>query len=200
MFKPIYIHAQALDNVSDDDMYQIESSKLTKISNKTEIQDILYCMSNVASHHSLIADTLIKKVSKKHLENFQSIALNIDKRQVWLKFGTSDKDNLGRSSHIQVLLDLNGVDDKNIKTYIDNFYQGLKSFSQQTGRNPTDIELLLQTSFQLALKELNEFQKMSKIKQFSKIGIVLLLIAIAGAVTILMSSMIKLMGWFNKGA
>lgn len=157
-FKPIYIYAQALDNVSNDDIYQIISfeqySRAEFIDDLPKTQSILKEMGDIANSSDLLQSFVSKlSLSKKHFKNFKDISINFKQKKVFLKFGTDDKDVLGRPSNIDILLDLTDVKEQDIHAYVQYFYTGFIDFTQKTNRTPKDLDLL---------KEYQHFEQLLK--------------------------------------
>lgn len=152
-FKPFYISAQALDNVSDDLMYEVRyqpnSTKKAVVETvgQSKAQDIKlkeYKMVSKSFSLSDVANLLKKVVFDKsklgEMINIQQVMDNLDVivkgKNVLISLKSQDKDNINRMSPIGILLDLEGVSKANYQAYIGYFEEGLLAFLEQTGRKP----------------------------------------------------------------
>lgn len=156
-FKPFYISAQALDNISDDLMYEVRyqpnSTKKAVVETvgQSKAQDIkLKEYKMVSKSFSLSdVDNLLKNLLKKvafdkrklgEMINIQQVMDNLDVivkgKNVLISLKSQDKDNINRMSPIGILLDLEGVSKANYQAYIGYFEEGLLAFLEQTGRKP----------------------------------------------------------------
>lgn len=209
-FKPIYIYAQALDNVSNDDSYQIvefeQSSRAEFIDNLSKTQSILKEMGNIANSGNPLTKLLLSQISEKRLKQFKDISINFKQKKVFLKFGTDDKDVLGRPSNIDILLDLTDVKEQDIHAYVQYFYTGFVDFSQKTNRTPKDLNILAEyQNFEQLLKDIGFPNQsitnaiMAKTKQLkdNKLFYIIILIVVSLIIAII-SAVLGLINFLRK--
>ena len=112
-FKPIYIWAQAKDNESEDDFFEIAYSGTKVIKDLDIIQRKVYEMNKVVEASYSSKDSSLKKkvlsYLSKHVKDFESLSVNRKGEKVVLSFGTKDIDRAERASNIDVFLDLNNI-------------------------------------------------------------------------------------------
>ena len=155
-FKPIYIWAQAKDNESKDDFFEISNAGTKKIEDLDLIQRTVYEMNKVVeASYSAKNRSLKNKVLSyisKHVKDFESLSVNRKGEKVVLSFGTKDIDRAERASNIDVFLDLNNIDASNISEYVKYFYEGFMEFCNITDRHPFDLENINTTKFESILE------------------------------------------------
>ena len=155
-FKPIYIWAQAKDNESEDDFFEIAYSGTKVIKDLDIIQRKVYEMNKVVEASYSSKDSSLKKkvlsYLSKHVKDFESLSVNRKGEKLVLSFGTKDIDRAERASNIDVFLDLNNIDSSNITEYVEYFYNGFKQFCDITDRHPRDLEKVSSVSFESLLE------------------------------------------------
>ena len=155
-FKPIYIWAQAKDNESEDDFFEIAYSGTKVIKDLDIIQRKVYEMNKVVEASYSSKDSSLKKkvlsYLSKHVKDFESLSVNRKGEKVVLSFGTKDIDRAERASNIDVFLDLNNIDSSNVTEYVEYFYNGFKQFCDITDRYPRDLEKVSSVSFESLLE------------------------------------------------
>ena len=165
-FEPIYIYTQALDNTSDDLMYQIihkEKAVLTQITDLSRAQEIMSNMNavvldkNLKNYFTDIASNAIKRCIKDN----KDCLIYSKNNQIVIKLKTNEKDNLGRHSFIQVLLNIPNISQINKAEYASYFYDGFMQFCKQAGKTPTNIELIETLPF-IHLSKMDENEYISK--------------------------------------
>lgn len=138
-FQPIYVWAQSLDNMSDDDFYEITSKRINFVENLTKKQYIVSEMGDVSQKGKSFAD-VITQYTPTNQKGINKIVYLKSKKQLLINYISEDKDNLNRASSIDVLFDLNSVSKIDFVNYVNFFYQGLQSFSQKTNRHPVTLK------------------------------------------------------------
>lgn len=154
-FKPIYIWAQAKDNESKDDFFEISNAGTKKIEGLDLIQRTVYEMNKVVEASDLSKNkpfTKFLNFIQNNIKNFESLSVNRKGEKVVLSFGTKDIDRAERASNIDVFLDLNNIDASNISEYVKYFYEGFMEFCNITDRHPFDLENINTTKFESILE------------------------------------------------
>lgn len=129
-FKPIYLWAQALDNQSEDDFYEISSTQTIQMQDLPRIQAIVSEMGDINENDNNQFVHLLQIYNP----DVKSIVLSKDGNKILLVFKTQDKDHANRHSNIDVLLDISQVTSNNLLDYATYFYRGFETFSRETGR------------------------------------------------------------------
>ncbi|BAV11154.1 hypothetical protein A9Z61_00145 [Moraxella osloensis] len=140
LFQPAYVWAQALDNESDDDFYEINQEGIRSVSVE-ESQAIVSEMgrvanSNQSNFHKMFSDIFLKTQISKGL---QRISISPDKNKIFIQFNSEDKDRVGRDSNIDVLLDITGIKPNDLPSYAKFFFDGFEAFTQKTNRKPITL-------------------------------------------------------------
>lgn len=123
----IYFYAQSLDNLSQDDIYQviIAEKNVEKIENPLDRQKVPQLISKIFSANASYEEDPKLKVY------MHSIKENPEKSHILIKFDTNQKDDLGRSSINHLVLEnvnfnfksplTDLVKDYDLETYINDF-------------------------------------------------------------------------------
>lgn len=145
-FNPIYVWAQAKDNIGDDDFYQLNGNGAVKMQDMGKIQDIVYEMGVIKTQEKSLIKKLVELVGRlfnddsRYLKNFNSISYHKKNKKLLLEFGTEDKDVVGRTSKISVLMDLKNIQPSNVKHYINFFLKSFTKFCEVNQRKVLDID------------------------------------------------------------
>lgn len=169
----IYFYAQSLDNLSQDDIYQviISENNLVKIENLLDRQKVTQLISKIFSANMSYEEDPKLKVY------MYSIKEDNDKYHILVKFDTNQKDDLGRSSINHLVLE--NVNFK-LKSPLNNLvkYYNLENYITDFLRKTDRGE------FQGHLNDLNDILDRFKKKQ-NKMKIMLWTMLSAGLIILL---------------
>lgn len=140
VYNPIYIWSQSLDNQSDDDFYCIENGKASMVQNLERSQNIVSQMGDVNINGKDLT-YFLKNLPYFEKTGIASISYDSSHQKFLISYNSKDRDNVGRSSTIDVLIDVSGLHQQDYKGYVENFYNGFIDFCQKTNRHHTIEDL-----------------------------------------------------------
>lgn len=127
-FQPIYLWAQALDNESEDDFYEISPKHVHKMQDLPQIQAIVSEMGDINEHDNRTLTAILQRFN----HDLKKAAQHNNK--ILLTFSSPDQDRANRQSNIDVLLDIERVNESNFVDYLRYFYDGFTQFCDKTQR------------------------------------------------------------------
>lgn len=131
VFKPIYVWAQALDNISEDDFYEITPEYVGQMQNMSRIQEIVSEMGHINEND----DSKFTHILKLYSPDLQAVVQSTDGSKILMTFSTLNNDNVNRPSNIDVLVDMTNINADNFIDYAHYFYHGFETFCVKTQRN-----------------------------------------------------------------
>lgn len=134
-FQPIYVWAQSLDNQSNDDFYKLSNGIATLVDDLTISQSIVSQMGDISEYHTnLLSLPIFNSLAPFDTKGINSLMCDVSKKKVWISYASNNKDTINRSSTIDILFDLNGVNKEDYALYAETFFKGFEDFCQQTNR------------------------------------------------------------------
>lgn len=127
-FQPIYLWAQALDNESEDDFYEISPKHVYKMQDLPKIQAIVSEMGDINEHDNRKLTAILQRFNHDLKKAAQC------DNKILLTFSSPDQDRANRQSNIDVLLDIERVNESNFVDYLRYFYDGFTQFCDKTQR------------------------------------------------------------------
>lgn len=127
-FQPIYLWAQALDNQSEDDFYEISLKHVQKMQDLPKMQAIVSEMGDINEHDNRKLTAILQRFN----HDLKKAAQHDNK--ILLTFNSPDQDKANRQSNIDVLLDIERVNESNFVDYLRYFYDGFTQFCGETQR------------------------------------------------------------------